>query len=386
MIAFGRESDRPEHELRTDYSNSPFKTYVDCTLWYMKGYKKLDLLGFSNGDRISLRTEAPAAGKSMAVIGGRARDEARNSTKENLKVLPSWVPTWTFMNGKRQILNSLSKMSDVGISKRNHVYRACGRHHHVTCHFENGSKRLVVHLSVPVVRVSTIDPIQGLEKLVDRKQRKRETNLGLDKIWETIDKESQCPLTGRDMKSVLDRTTRADVHVWFNKEGVMKFSRIDESNLDDEEAARSHPLLGRSGYRPAVDPSGDLAVYWMSTGRTLFLTESTPDGSPGLIGLGPWNAKAGDEVWLLQGFRVLAILRPLQITEDCTYGSMDLETGDAKDKFLPAGETVYEYVGEAFILGLMDGEIIDMLGSPPKRPRPPTLVQMDKDFRKIGLV
>ena len=104
------------------------------------------------------------------------------------------------------------------------------------------------------------------------------------------------------------------------------------------------------------------------------------------MGLGPEHARPSDELWILQGARVPIVLRPRVVEEQCTYGSMDLETGIGENKVIAAGETLYEIVGECFVLGLMDGEVIDMLGSPPKRPRPPPLADMDTDWRKIGLV
>ena len=69
-----------------------------------------------------------------------------------------------------------------------------------------------------------------------------------------------------------------------------------------------------------------------------------------------------------------------------TIPMTDLETGEAFENPVNAGMPTYELVGEAFVLGLMDGEIIDMLGETPRRERPPPLADMDKDFRTIGLI
>jgi hypothetical protein len=43
-------------------------------------------------------------------------------------------------------------------------------------------------------------------------------------------------------------------------------------------------------------------------------------------------------------------------------------------------------MGEAFILGLMDGEILEMMGENPRRPPPSPLHAMDTQFRIISLI
>jgi hypothetical protein len=130
----------------------------------------------------------------------------------------------------------------------------------------------------------------------------------------------------------------------------------------------------------------DESVEQFKRSYRLFWTRGGQEVSHGLFGLVSLSAKAGDEVWLLQGCRVLVVLRPptAQVSRAC--GSVDLETGLGEIKSIDPGEAVYEFVGECFILGLMDGEAIAMLRSPPKSPRPPALVGMDTEFRKIGLV
>jgi hypothetical protein len=76
------------------------------------------------------------------------------------------------------------------------------------------------------------------------------------------------------------------------------------------------------------------------------------------------------------------ILRPKAMTIPHT----NLATGEASKLPVDAGMPTYELVGEAFVLGLMDGEVIDMLGETPKRERPPPLADMDRVFRTIGLI
>lgn len=99
------------------------------------------------------------------------------------------------------------------------------------------------------------------------------------------------------------------------------------------------------------------------------------------MGLGPHNAKAGDQVWMLKGGKVLYVLRQKVITEAVIYRSLDLSTGSSEEMVVAPDDVVYELVGECFVLGLLD-----MLGDEPRRPRPPPLCTMDREFRNIGLV
>ena len=114
-------------------------------------------------------------------------------------------------------------------------------------------------------------------------------------------------------------------------------------------------------------------------GRRLFYT------SAGLMGLAVQETEIGDEIWLLRGGRVLYAPRPLVAVEK-THAMVNLGSGDLSTTTVHLGETVYELVGEAFVLGLMDGETLEMIGESPKRPRPRSLQDMDQKFRDVRLV
>ncbi|KAL5118209.1 hypothetical protein ACEQ8H_003881 [Pleosporales sp. CAS-2024a] len=79
-------------------------------------------------------------------------------------------------------------------------------------------------------------------------------------------------------------------------------------------------------------------IHGASVGRVMFVTEK------GYIGLGPWNAKRGDVVGVLLGGCTPFLLREV------------------------AGEQSYTLVGEAYVHGIMSGELFDgKMGEPTLR-------------------
>lgn len=78
------------------------------------------------------------------------------------------------------------------------------------------------------------------------------------------------------------------------------------------------------GYKEAIQ-----RIYHACAHRVLFRTRK------GYMGLMPWNAETGDEVWVLKGGKTPFLLRPA-------------ERGNEK---------VYKLVGEAYVHGIMGGEV-----------------------------
>jgi hypothetical protein len=123
-------------------------------------------------------------------------------------------------------------------------------------------------------------------------------------------------------------------------------------------------------------------VAW---GRHLFLTKGRGDDASFMIGLGPESMQPGDEVWMLKGGKVLYILRQHTPAKLSTAGVIDVCGGLHYIRTFARGEIVYQVIGEAFMMGLMDGKILGMMGEAPKRQRPPPLADMDREFRTIYL-
>lgn len=120
--------------------------------------------------------------------------------------------------------------------------------------------------------------------------------------------------------------------------------------------------------------------YW----RRLFLTEGGYVKS--LLGLGWFLVEAGDQVWMLRGGGVLYILGLYFVGGTCSASTLDLTGSPSDMRDYLQGTVVYRYIGECLMVGLMDGEMLDMMGEHPTRPRPSPLKNMDENFRTITLV
>jgi hypothetical protein len=161
---------------------------------------------------------------------------------------------------------------------------------------------------------------------------------------------------------------------------------LDATELSSVEFTRgSLAALPWDRHELSMSPTEAKAMRYpraMGIGRCPFYTKPCAGSSHGLLGLSHATAKPGDELWILKGGKMPFVLRPIPMT----IPSTNLTTGETKALPVNAGMPTYELLGEAFVLGLMDGEIIDMLGETPKRERPPPLADMDRYFRTIALI
>ena len=96
--------------------------------------------------------------------------------------------------------------------------------------------------------------------------------------------------------------------------------------------------------------------------------------------------KRGDEIWLLKGGSVLYILRASPEGPRRDLQVLDCFGGQNKILDMNQDGRFYELVGEAFIHGLMDGELLGMMGDVPRRERPSPLGGMDRSFGIITLI
>ena len=377
MISFSAEQSQPGPRLQPDYSISPFDAYVSCALWHISTYKNLHVLGFCSGDRLALSTEASEPGRPLAVIGGALDTQLFTSMASRTQSLPSWAPTWTRQAHVPGISPLLSRMRDDSSKGHdNFVFKACGPFTSVKCDRYHKPKKSVTHLSVLGIRLADVGGIQAeesSEEFLDSNFPESQAEGNTGKI---------CELTGLPRREVLAQTLRADVQVCNWSNGEVFYRRVSQGTARKEGPGRFE-LGVRTTWHAHADI--DESVEQFKRSYRLFRTTGGQNPSRGLFGLAPLSARLGDEVWLLQGCRVLVILRPRASSEFHMYSCVDLETGQSDVKGINVGEKVYEYVGESFILGLMDGEAVKMLRSPPKRPRPPALASMYTEFRSVTL-
>lgn len=147
---------------------------------------------------------------------------------------------------------------------------------------------------------------------------------------------------------------RPDINAWTNYHLLEQTDRSGLLPSLDEIVQAKHILAPHlqewsRDPRPAQKSRstvGDMQAYHRSivpaiTGRKLFRSA----GEHNVLGLSPFFAEPGDELWILRGSQVPFVLRPRQ------EGSRVAGT-----------ERRYELVGEAYIHGLMHGEIVRFRG------------------------
>lgn len=104
-------------------------------------------------------------------------------------------------------------------------------------------------------------------------------------------------------------------------------------------------------YRAAAD--------WYTLGsRRVFVTGS------GLLGLGPLSAEVGDEIWVLEGGKTPLVLRRREGENNRRGEGEEDAEGGAKQKAEDASDSErlrrYEFIGPAYVHGVMHGEALDM--------------------------
>jgi hypothetical protein len=127
----------------------------------------------------------------------------------------------------------------------------------------------------------------------------------------------------------------------------------------------------------------DLKMWTLD--RCLFFTRPDSEGGKGLLGLGDATIQAGDSVWMFKGGKVLYVLREKKSDADRTLSVFNV-TGEKHHSLnINKGDKQFILIGECFIHGLMDGQLLDFIGEVPQKARPAPLEQMDRHFRKIYL-
>jgi hypothetical protein len=176
---------------------------------------------------------------------------------------------------------------------------------------------------------------------------------------------------------------------------IFEITLVEDTNIVGQNQNASMYLRGGKCIRgePArcLTPEKDLLnqcnVASNSRSRRFFETKLQCNHGQGLVGLGPRECRAGDQVWTLKGGKVLYTLRTGRVKGDHVLGTLNLVDCEYRDEQYSENNLIYEFIGESFILTLMDGEILDMVGEAPKRPRPSPLHEMDRIPRyQLGLV
>jgi hypothetical protein len=262
---------------------------------------------------------------------------------ERRRGLPSWVPDWS--NLRNTSCYSLARPSTVSAERARiqppYIYRASGsrsQHPQIT---PNNTLRLTGIRFDAVSRVGEPyqeGPLEALDPVLHDWQ-----TLALGEQYQRA--RHRYPCSEQTLLAVLDRTITADTSVYGCRlrpnQGFLFLQMLIARRID----ARRHRRLAPDD---DVDDDVDVDVEDVAEGladelkdmgdavralelrllrRRFFVT------SKGFFGLGPREVEGGDVVFVLYGCNVPVVLR---------------RTGG-----------FWTFVGEAFVAGIMDGEVID---------------------------
>jgi hypothetical protein len=135
--------------------------------------------------------------------------------------------------------------------------------------------------------------------------------------------------------------------------------------LQDEEGEGEEDEEGENGRFVLMDnmPEADVAEAewaelsrkkdeysqqtWATINRLMFVSKHQ-----GYIGLCPQSSRAGDQIWYIEDAAVLFVLRPRARDDGPAHG------GGMRGDVYGVGDETFELVGEAFVHGLMGGELL----------------------------
>jgi hypothetical protein len=242
--------------------------------------------------------------------------------------LPSWVPDWSNLRDTAcfSFASPLVMSAERAAAGRLYLYHASGTRSQQQPEFtpNNG-------LRVMGIRFDDVSHVgkpweEGDSETMDRVLRDW-MHLALGDELQRAD--GPYPCSSQTLLDVLNRTITADTSLLgsrlLRREGHLFLQRM---------LASTSPLDRRLAGLTEVQEQRAMLNAWRAVTlrvrrRRFFVT------SKGFFGLGPWNTEPGDVVFVLYGCSVPVVLR--------RRGS---------------GGEVRSFVGEAFVAGIMDGEVV----------------------------
>jgi hypothetical protein len=319
------------------WSLSVRQLYISFTVWFLSTHRDLEILGHCT------------------------------TVAENTLSLPSWIPNWSV----RASCVCLSPRADPDVRASAPTYLASG-HYKLPIPSDEVSSLSLSALRLQGVKVAVVDESLTISRFMTT------ADYTSGKAWKDNDTTNILSLTGCSLDELLARTLVADCRrVYYN-------GRWDSERIAADETLSS---IQHNAFNP---------YQWRRTvsGRVLFRTRdmSTTDSTDVLLSLGPETMRGGDEVWLLKGGNGLYILRPLLVDPSknlqiLDYSGASNTTSATQNQYtMEAGGKMYELVGEAFVHGVMDGELLGMMGEHPRRARPTPLKDMGRRFCNVLLI
>lgn len=341
----GFASDLQPDEIRICYSPSVTaqETYRNFALWYLKKHGSLDLLAHAG-----LAQRSPSS-----------------------SLLPSWVPDWSFQS----IVTPLAALRDPDVATSAPIYTASGPRKRLNMTQPTTVPQDIQALRLMGARIATIG--ERLESLADLKVSDLLSDELEDQLAARRDKVflpySPAKKSRIAIRELLIRTVFGDC----NRVPLQGIGWISERMWESTDTERIVKILNPFQLRRTI------------SGRSLFLSLAQDRIDPhSLLCLGPDAAAPGDEIWLLKGGQVFYILRPVKLdlkpsVHESSLWLSDKPMASQVVRSIPVPR--YHLVGETYLQGFMDGEILARMGDKPVLTRPAALWQMDKDFGELCL-
>jgi hypothetical protein len=288
--------------------------------------------------------------------------------RANCLQLPSWVPDWSDMSPVPP-WNKNARMWDAHSEP---LYRASGMH------LKDLANPVESWYSPRVLKLSGIQIASIAHKYKKVLEKPSNLTIDVETPWGSARDQGFCPLNDVSIEEIFETTIVLDTRIVV--QGYVSWET--RTYQRGGRYSRGERVRYLTPLERSLSPKYMHNNLWC---RRLFETKPQCNDGQGLIGLGPGQAKPGDEVWMLKGGKVLYILRPKYIREHQILRTLNLVNGECRDEKYSEDDLVYEFIGESFILGLMDGEILDMMGENLERPRPSILYEMDSKFRIISM-
>ena len=332
-------------DLRPDYKKTPQAVYTEVVLWHLTKYQSLDILSYCNGQRGQFSSQDQFGGQVTATVG--ASDIAKKGYRQGPMVnLPSWVPDWreSSQTGHQRHVWPIPKNEGIYDLDTSALFRASGS---IKPRLElNYQPEEDVHgIAVRGVKIATVARVENARP-------PHSTLLTAEEEWYRSFKASNPSNWEHQGDDLFKRTISADLKADTNGKTVLycRAKTTEELHWPYTDQQRQSQL-------------GHSTLKRVTSGRAPFRTRASAGEADGLYGLGPAWAGPSDEVWILQGASVPFILRPHPSPVKIWSNVADLSTGATEREVYKAGETLHFNIGECFVLGLMDGEVLELLSA-----------------------
>lgn len=244
--------------------------------------------------------------------------------------LPSWAPDLSCFVGRKSFPKYLERENGI----LGPVYNASG-----SASTLRGCSTAFIERNKLLLQGIYVDKISSLGQPAGKSLR----DTSVEKTWVPADQQRTYQHTGETMLTAYFRTVVTDV-VMEDAGPIARASHIkwplDLRSSDD--------LLSITSTGPHTSGT-PMSMIKSATAFRRFATTKC-----GYIGLVPSYAEVEDEIWVLLGGQVLYVLR------------------EAERKYILFGEKGYEFIGECYMHGLMDGEAMQPLNE--GRAQPQTVV------------